>query len=347
MQKPVVKCLLCSVLSVIFITGFCVSANASSIPIYAYDETELIYNGGSSFSLNCPIYDPTYLCNWITTYVAANSPSGFYTAGHPNQSSFPSTGNLTSGNYTAIYLRFGLAGFSDYSNSLYNLTSGNLPVGTVVRFDFAIRYYFNGAEYDLPQVRHYNGVNTTSWIYPDGYSSNQVFTSQEIFYFTYDFTITSLNSYLGSEFYVSTHTPSGGRVVCDNVNIQFTFPIEDASYCLENGIITRDQFNVIQNTLYPGSAVIPYLQGSTNDYPSVAPDTLPPEVESYDSLFVPSDIDDSEIQSYLDRLDIGSWFRDFWNKMNSINIYLILIVIVLVLIFIRTLFMNFSNFIPK
>lgn len=347
MKKPLVKCLLSIVLSVVLMTmGFSIFTNAATAyPIYSYDETELVYNGGTSFSLNCTIFDPTYLCRWV----AYDSTAGISRT-YVNSKYFPTNGgNLTGNNFNSVNLYFGLTGFQG-SNSRDHLTSGQLPVGTVVRFDFAIKSYFNGSSYTLPVVRHYNGVNTTSWLYPDGYSSETYVSSEEITYYTYDFTITALNSYLGSEFYWSTYSAGGAKCHIYNINIQYTFPIEDAEYCLNNGIITEEQYNVIYNTLHPGGSgtdIAPWLQGDSNEYPTVIPDTLPPEVESFDTLFVPSDIDDSQIQSYLDRLDIGSWFRDFWAKMNSINIYLILIVIVLVLIFIRTLFMNFSNFIPK
>lgn len=344
MRKPVVKCLLSIVLVVVFLTtGFCVCANATAYPIYAYDDTQLIYNGGTSFSLYCPIIDNLdKLCCWY--YRNYDGYTGYW----QNVSEF--TTGLQNPKLE-LYLRFGLTGFA--TNSQNNLTSGALPVGTVVRYELSLSAEIRSGgsgSFSTPSIRHYNGTNTTSWIFPDGISSESYYNTYQEFYFSNDFTIQTMPSNLGSEVKFSSQSLSGVTINVKNLVVSYTFPIEDADYCLENNIITQEQYNVIYNTLHPGGSgtdIAPWLQGDTNEYPTVTPDTLPPEVESYDTLFVPSDIDDSQIQSYLDRLDIGSWFRDFWAKMNSINIYLILIVIVLVLIFIRTLFMNFTNFIPK
>ena len=338
MRKPVVKCLLSIVLSVVFTAGFCVFVNATAKPIYTAGDTTLIYNGGSSFSLSVDIVDVQYFCSWY--YKNASTSTWSY---QTNTRTFQSSVSVND-----IYLRFGLAGFSQ--NSRDNLTSGNLPVGTVVTYDYSIWCYFVSGQ-GVPYATHYNGTSTTSNVLPDGVTSSSGSYSGTIeWHWTNQFTISNKPSNLGSSFHFTSANAGGSRVTLNNFSVNYQIPIADAKYCLDNGIITQEQYNAIQAILNPGGSgtdIVPWLEGDSNDYPSVAPDTLPPEVESYDTLFVPEDIDDSQIQSYLDRLDIGSWFSDFWSKMNSINIYLILIVIVLVLIFIRTLFMNFSNFIPK
>ena len=338
MRKPVVKCFSVLVLSVVLFTmGFCIFSNATATPIYSAGDTTLIYNGGTSFSLSVDIVDTAYFCSWY--YHRSTADTWSYQL---NTSVFTPTGLAVD----KVYLRFGLAGFS--SNSRDNLTSGNLPVGTVVTYDYSIWCNFGASQYP-PTATHYNGTSTTSGVLPDVVtSSTTVYSGTVEWHWTNQFTITAKPSNLGSSFYFRCASSSGvTSLSLNNFTVNYEIPIADADYCLNNGIITQEQYNAIQAIISPDTDIAPWLEGDTNEYPTVTPDTLPPEVESYDTLFEPSDIDDSQIHSYLDRLDIGSWFSDFWAKFNTIEIFLIVIVIVLVLIFIRTLFMNFTNFIPK